>query len=328
QALKYDRLIGIEFDTACLLNISPDHISSIEHKDFDDYLESKLKIFGKAKRVLINLDLPYLSIIQDNLQLDQTITFFSQKNSNADYFLEYFSYSENEIRVKIKTPSDSISCQAQLTGQFNAINILAALAIADMFKVDKKSIQAGISVTEVPGRMEILETNDQNILTLVDFAHNKLSFKKVFEFAEDLYSDYYKIAVFGSVGNKAKNRRYELGLVAGQYADLCILTCDNNDLEDQKNINIEIAQGIEINNGSWQEIEDRRAAIQESFDIANQHFQKTRQKVILLILGRGPEDSMRINGKDVPYLSDGEITQACISTYNKSINDLSKKKYF
>ena len=38
QALKYNRVDQITFDAAIFLNISEDHISPIEHPDFEDYL--------------------------------------------------------------------------------------------------------------------------------------------------------------------------------------------------------------------------------------------------------------------------------------------------
>jgi len=50
QALKYDRTLGVVFDVGCFLNIGEDHISPIEHSDFDDYFDSKLKLMYKYRR--------------------------------------------------------------------------------------------------------------------------------------------------------------------------------------------------------------------------------------------------------------------------------------
>ena len=44
QALKYDRVFGVNFDIGVYLNIGEDHISAIEHPDFEDYFASKLRI--------------------------------------------------------------------------------------------------------------------------------------------------------------------------------------------------------------------------------------------------------------------------------------------
>ena len=48
QALKYDRVKNVEFAAAVFLNIGMDHISPIEHPDFEDYFASKLRIFSQA----------------------------------------------------------------------------------------------------------------------------------------------------------------------------------------------------------------------------------------------------------------------------------------
>ena len=45
RASKYDRVLGLTLDVACFLNIGRDHISPVEHPDFEDYFESKLRIF-------------------------------------------------------------------------------------------------------------------------------------------------------------------------------------------------------------------------------------------------------------------------------------------
>ena len=48
QALKYDRVTGLKLDVACFLNLGRDHISPVEHPSFEDYFESKLRIFDQA----------------------------------------------------------------------------------------------------------------------------------------------------------------------------------------------------------------------------------------------------------------------------------------
>ena len=54
QALKYHRTKGIDFDVAVFLNIGEDHISDVEHRDFEDYFHSKLSIFKSCKVAVIN----------------------------------------------------------------------------------------------------------------------------------------------------------------------------------------------------------------------------------------------------------------------------------
>ena len=59
QALKYGRVRGITYDVAAFLNIGSDHISPIEHPDFEDYFNSKLKIFDSCRFGCVNTDAKY-----------------------------------------------------------------------------------------------------------------------------------------------------------------------------------------------------------------------------------------------------------------------------
>lgn len=65
QALKYGRVEQIMFDAAIFLNISEDHISPIEHPDFEDYFSSKLKMFAQTKNALINTNSDYFERVAE-----------------------------------------------------------------------------------------------------------------------------------------------------------------------------------------------------------------------------------------------------------------------
>ena len=71
------------------------------------------------------------------------------------------------------------------------------------------------------GRMETFGlSSDGRICGIVDFAHNRLSFEKLFDAAFQEYTAYRRIiTVFGCPGGKALNRRRELGIIAGLFSD-------------------------------------------------------------------------------------------------------------
>ncbi len=56
QALKYGRTLGVMYEIGCFLNIGEDHISGIEHPDFNDYFHSKLKLFSQCRTAVVNLN--------------------------------------------------------------------------------------------------------------------------------------------------------------------------------------------------------------------------------------------------------------------------------
>ena len=67
QALKVGRVNNIFFDYAIFTNLSLDHIGPREHPTYEDYQNSKRKLFTQTKVGILNKDDPAYSImIQDN----------------------------------------------------------------------------------------------------------------------------------------------------------------------------------------------------------------------------------------------------------------------
>ena len=56
QALMMDRVYGLNFTAAAFTNITPDHIGDGEHKDFEDYLYWKSRLFTMCDFAVINND--------------------------------------------------------------------------------------------------------------------------------------------------------------------------------------------------------------------------------------------------------------------------------
>lgn len=76
QALKYNRVKGIRFDTGVFLNISEDHISPVEHKDFNDYFQAKLSLFKQTRVACVNLDSDYTDeILKAAGRCERIVTF-------------------------------------------------------------------------------------------------------------------------------------------------------------------------------------------------------------------------------------------------------------
>ena len=63
QGLKYKRLDRVRFDVSVFMNIDEDHISPIEHRDFEDYLASKMKMFSMSDKTIVNLDSDYIDLV-------------------------------------------------------------------------------------------------------------------------------------------------------------------------------------------------------------------------------------------------------------------------
>ena len=93
----------------------------------------------------------------------------------------------------------------------------------------------------------------------------------------------------GGGGNRSKLRRYDMGEVTGEMADLCVLTCDNPRDEEIRDINNDIKVGLAKSNGKYIEIDDRKEAI--AYCMVN-----AQPGDMIVLLGKGHEDYQEIRG--------------------------------
>lgn len=309
QALKYHRTDGIEFDVGIFLNIDEDHISPIEHPDFADYLESKAKMFKQTKQLVVNNETQEAEYIFKKAADADHYSTFSLVSKQADYY----AYNVRTINLESNFTVDSARFSKDYTlsmpGEFNIENALAAIAVTDLLGISQKYAKEALSQVTVPGRMDIYSTEDKQIIAISDYAHNRLSFERLSESMRKAYPDYQLISIFGAPGGKALGRREELGSVGGRYSDYVYITMDDPEFEEVVDISREIAKYVEQEDTPYEIIEDREEAIRKAIHEAN-------EKTIVLAIGKGHEDAMKIRGKLVPMKSDDQILQELIREYD------------
>ena len=86
QALKYDRVLGVRFAAGAFLNIDYDHISPIEHPDWEDYFASKLELFRQCEKAVVNLDSDHIDRVLEAAKAAGSLITFSERDESADYF--------------------------------------------------------------------------------------------------------------------------------------------------------------------------------------------------------------------------------------------------
>ena len=98
-----------------------------------------------------------------------------------------------------------------MSGLFNVENALAAIAVSIELGVPYENIYNGLKVARASGRMEVYSDKEEKVIVIVDYAHNKLSFEKLYQSTIKEYPNHEIITVFGCPGNHAQNRRKDLG---------------------------------------------------------------------------------------------------------------------
>ena len=303
QAFKYERLYHIPFIQGGFLNLSEDHISPIEHENFEDYFQSKMKIFQQGQKNFLNLDTKYLDKILPLANKSPKLICLSQKKE-----ANYQGHISKQLGHGFVLHVNDKDYLLSLLGNYNAENALMAIAMAKELQIDDKIIQDSLRDLQVPGRSQLLISKNKKIAILVDFAHNKLSFEAIFDLAKEIAPDSFKACVFGSVGDKAKNRREGLGQVAGKMADYVYLTSDNPGKEGLEAINKEIVPYLK----GYVIIDNRQEAITKAFlDAENR-----KGKTLLLLLGRGTEIGESKGGTMVESPSDLHLAKKLLEEYD------------
>lgn len=296
QALKYDRVLGVTFDSAVFLNISEDHISPIEHSDFEDYFSSKLKLFSQSNLAIVNCGTDHAKRILEAAQESPLLVRFGIY-ADADICGYDVKKEGADTCFKVRTPEFDEDFCLTMPGLFNVENALAAIAVCRRYDIPLSAMQEGLRKARSSGRMEVFQSSDASVIAIVDYAHNKLSFEKLYQSTAEEYPGRKIVTVFGCPGGKALNRRTELGEVAGRYSDRVYLTAEDPGTEAVDDISREIESHIANPECRVTRIDDRAEAIQTAIAEAEPN-------TIVLITGKGCETYQKIGTSYLPYKPD------------------------
>ncbi|MDO5127650.1 MAG: UDP-N-acetylmuramoyl-L-alanyl-D-glutamate--2,6-diaminopimelate ligase [Eubacteriales bacterium] len=311
QALKYHRVDDVRFDVGMFLNISEDHISPVEHPDFEDYFSSKLLMFEQCKQAVINKDADYYARIESCARACEKVLTFSTKDATADVYGYAIRKDGDETVFMVRTKDFDEEFRLTMPGLFNVENALAVIAASLLLDIPKKYMHSGLYRARSKGRMEMYVSRDKNLITVVDYAHNKLSFERLYASIREEYPDYAIASVFGCVGGKALNRRQELGTIVGQYAKKAYLTAIDPGDEPFEKICSEIGVHLDRAGCPYEVIEDRGEAIRTAIS-------EVSGKTVLLVTGHGSGTKIHYKDHVVNCKSDIEYVRMYMEAYDSA----------
>lgn len=331
QALKYGRVQGMRFAVAAFTNIGADHISPSEHPTFEDYYQSKLKIFDVADISVISTDADCADETLAAARISGThiLTYGSHESDN--FYCDPASIVKRDgaiwFTVRSTAPTNSLSpmkiayngtFSITMPGLFNVNNALCAIAICSALGIPSQYVREGLREARVPGRMETLTSDDGQVTVIVDYAHNKLSYEAVFESAKKEYPGYALLSIFGSAGGKAFDRRKDLGEAVSAYCDHVWITEEDNYHEPFASIATDIAKHVRV---PYIIEEDRSACINDAIN-------NWSGKHVVCILGKGAETTRARADEYVEVPTDAHYAQKALEQYNATTaqhSNISKK---
>ncbi len=307
HGLYFHRLDGIDFNVCVFTNLSGDHLDF--HLDMERYFQAKALLFqmveGPDRWAIINVDDPYGRRLLEMVNCG-VLTYGMESEANI-YPVEA-SFSMEGIKAKVRTPVGDIEVDSPMAGKFNLYNIMASIGVGIVLQRSKEDIEEGIREFKgVPGRMERFRFGE--IYAVVDYAHSDDALRKLLSSLREITQGRI-ILVFGAGGDRDRSKRPRMGRVAGELADISIITSDNPRSEDPLKIIKEIEEGIKEKTSLYMKIPDRKEAIFKALELA-------RPGDVVVIAGKGHED-YQIIGKERRHFSDQEVVEEFFRRKNES----------
>ncbi len=305
HGIHQKRTKGLFFEGAIFTNLSHDHLDY--HKTFAEYRDTKKVLFDELDKkafALVNGDDKNGLVMVQNTQAKK---YTYALKTYADYKAQVL---ENRFDGQLLKINDN-ELWTKLIGHFNAYNMLAIYATADLLGLEKLETLRLLSELEnVDGRFQYFISKDK-ITAIVDYAHTPDALKNVLETINTLRTGNENvITVVGCGGDRDSSKRPVMGYIASEMSNKAIFTSDNPRSESPSAIIEEMEAGVEMQNKQKVlSIENRDQAIKAACQLAI-------AEDIILVAGKGHETYQETNGKRIDF-DDFKIIKGHLESLNK-----------
>ncbi|MEK7655454.1 MAG: UDP-N-acetylmuramoyl-L-alanyl-D-glutamate--2,6-diaminopimelate ligase [Patescibacteria group bacterium] len=306
QGVVQHRHADINYDVMVFTNLTPEHIEA--HGSFEKYKQAKIEAFrhtAKCPRKVFNgKTIPKIAIL--NARDASSVAFALPEFDKISWYGTDGTSGADLIATEIKLEAESVSFNVRgnkvllhLPGLVNVENALAALLTCDALCVPlSRAVEALSEIQNVPGRFERIDEG-QPWIVIVDYAPEPESLARLYETLR-LVPRNRTIHVLGSCGGgRDVSRRPILGKMAGELADIVIVTNEDPYDDDPRRIMDEVAAGAreagKLLGRTLFVIEDRAEAINEAM-------RQAEAGDLVLLTGKGSEQAICVeNGKKIPW---------------------------
>ena len=285
HGIHQKRTKGLHFSGGVFTNLSHDHLDY--HNTFAEYRDIKKSFFDELPKTafaLVNIDDKNGPVMLQNCEAKK---YTYALKTVADYKAKILENQLGGLLLTINTHE----VWSKLIGTFNAYNILAIYATADLLGIESiENLRLVSELESVSGRFQYL-ISKSGITAIVDYAHTPDALKNVLETISAIRTFNEKvITVVGCGGDRDKSKRPKMAHIATQLSNQAIFTSDNPRSENPQTIIEEMEAGVEPQNfKKYISIVDRKQAIKTASSMAE-------KGDILLIAGKGHEAYQEING--------------------------------
>jgi len=321
HSLEQGRVDTFQFDAAIFTNLTREHLDF--HKNMDDYLKAKLKLFQKIKKggfAVINIDDPAAGKIIEKVKVEAKAKIITYGiDCEADIMARDIQISRSGIKFSVRPiknrllqinagaefySAQNIFIASSLIGRHNIYNILASIGASLVIGMELADIKKGIEALKgLPGRLENIDCG-QNFSVYVDYAHTEDGLTNVLRSLREL-KPARLISVFGCGGDRDRAKRPEMGKISTELSDIVFITSDNPRTEEPMAIINEIIKGIGAKKDNYIIELDRFNAVKKAV-------LEAREGDIVLIAGKGHETYQIFKDTTVPF-DDREVVRRILT---------------
>jgi UDP-N-acetylmuramoyl-L-alanyl-D-glutamate--2,6-diaminopimelate ligase len=304
HAMAQHRIDGVHVTTAIFTNLTRDHLDY--HGDMAQYGAAKARLFKlpSLKHAIINVDDSFGANLANELQNSHALQcgqlqVIRYGLHQGDVWAEHIKNTAEGLSCLIKTPWGEASLNTQLIGEFNLLNLLAALSALCLQGLPlKQAAQLLSNVHPARGRLEAIRIFEKPTV-IIDYAHTPDALEKTLLTLQQIKQPNAKlVCVFGCGGDRDKGKRPIMGQIASSLADLTVITNDNPRTESDMSIINDIKTGLTAE-AKVKILPDR----QEAIEWAIAHSQAND---LILVAGKGHE-TYQIIGQTRHFLCDKTI---------------------
>jgi UDP-N-acetylmuramoyl-L-alanyl-D-glutamate--2,6-diaminopimelate ligase len=318
QGIVQHRHEHIAYDIAVFTNLHPEHIEA--HGGFENYKRAKIRLFEYIarlpKKILNGLPVPRIEVLNAACEhaeefvkkgFEKVVWYAGHREARRPGDRDTGRATEDwivarDVRLEkehVTFMVDGTSVVLHMPGSVNVENAMAALATANALGVPFHDAARMLgTVKGLPGRYERINAG-QPWTVIVDFAFEPVAVEHLYAFASGIEHGRI-IHVLGSAGGgRDAARRPILGRMAGEKADIVIVTNEDPYDDDPREIINQVAEGAvgagKVDDVNLYRVDDRREAIRLAMA-------KAEPGDLVLITGKGSEPVMAVaGGKKIPW---------------------------
>lgn len=326
HALEQGRLAGLQARIGIFTNLTQDHLDY--HGTMERYAGAKAKLFsslGANALAIVNDDDPAADLMLRGCKA-RVLRCRVGKAPNDGCGVRVTGMTLAGMRLELSGPWGTIRALSPLVGEFNAMNILQAVAAASALGVTRAQIAAALpKVSAPPGRLQRVGVRSKKgPAVFVDYAHTDDALRRTLSTVRAAMKGGTLWAVFGCGGDRDKAKRPKMGLAVAELADRAVVTSDNPRTEDPRSIIDQVLAGVPEKKRATMLVEPlREAAIGEAIARAD-------ESDTIVIAGKGHETEQILpdgrGGTISRHFDDAEVALHALAARKSPRKTARKKK--